>query len=499
MKIPKLYRILLFSGCLLPTSALGSDACLALNPIEVFAALRATVGVATKRGESPNKMVFLCNQKSVPGPGDGASLSAAGPELTIIVSDPGGPPVVDPKITQREPLLPALGDRATIVSGPVTAGPNARMSYRVAVTTGSQTYALIYVPSVMDEESRDIAVHLAREVLTGNFRGQLDSHPIAEQLIARDRTAVAQKSDDVQLWNEIGLFSQYLKRYDDARKAYLKISQLLPKDPGGYLGIATADWGKAFSKRTELANERGIGAADDIALDTGRKDICDILRKSTRTVIDEGYDNAKKASELQPDIAFESTVLSVLARQKAWTDCGDPEAAKNDTTEADHFLSLKDENMRARGMSRKSPRIAVALDPPQPPMPFAAFGVGAAPVQGPQGVNMTPDVGSGVLVNKVNPVYPPLARQARIQGVVTLKAQIGKDGNIMNLEVISGHPLLAPAAIEAAKQWKYKPFRLNGEPVPVDTQIQINFTLSSGPASPPSGAPPAQTQETSPH
>src|SRR5580693_4063830 len=203
MKMPKLCRILLFSGCLLPASAFGSDACLALNPIEVFAALRSTVGVATKRGESPDKMVSLCNQKSVPGPRDGASLSAAGSELTIIVSDPGAPPVVDTKITQREPLLPALGDRATIVRGPVTADPNARMSYRVAVTSGSQTYALIYVPSVMDEQSRDIAVQLAREVLTGNFRGQLDSHPIAEQLIARDRTAVAQKPDEVELWNEI--------------------------------------------------------------------------------------------------------------------------------------------------------------------------------------------------------------------------------------------------------------------------------------------------------
>jgi TonB family protein len=495
--MPKLCRILLFSGCLLPASAFGSDACLALNPIEVFAALRSTVGVATKRGESPDKMVSLCNQKSVPGPRDGASLSAAGSELTIIVSDPGAPPVVDTKITQREPLLPALGDRATIVRGPVTADPNARMSYRVAVTSGSQTYALIYVPSVMDEQSRDIAVQLAREVLTGNFRGQLDSHPIAEQLIARDRTAVAQKPDEVELWNEIGLFSQYLKRYDDAREAYLKISQLLPKDPGGYLGIATADWGKAFSKRTELAKERGIGAADDIVLDPGRKDICDILKKNTRTLIDEGYYNAKKAWELQSDVTFESTVLSVLARQKAWTDCGDPEAAKNDTTEADHFVSVRDENMRAQGMNRKNPRIAVALEPPQPPLPFAAFG-GGAPVKGPQGANITPDVGSGVLVNRVNPVYPPLARQARIQGVVTLKAYIRKDGNVMNLEVISGHPLLAPAAIEAAKQWKYKPFRLNGEPVPVDTQIQINFTLSNDLAGPPPATPPAQTQET-PH
>jgi protein TonB len=85
---------------------------------------------------------------------------------------------------------------------------------------------------------------------------------------------------------------------------------------------------------------------------------------------------------------------------------------------------------------------------------------------------------SGLLVKKVNPNYPPLARQARIQGVVLLQAQISKDGRIENLQLISGHPMLAPAAIEAVKQWVYRPYLLNGEPCEVDTQIQVNFTLA---------------------
>ena len=71
-------------------------------------------------------------------------------------------------------------------------------------------------------------------------------------------------------------------------------------------------------------------------------------------------------------------------------------------------------------------------------------------------------------------------RQARIQGTVILQAQISKDGNIENLHLISGHPMLAPAAIEAVKQWKYKPYLLNGEPVEVETQVQVNFTLAGG-------------------
>ena len=84
------------------------------------------------------------------------------------------------------------------------------------------------------------------------------------------------------------------------------------------------------------------------------------------------------------------------------------------------------------------------------------------------------------MFRKVPPAYPPLARQARIQGRGLLQAQISKEGNIENLQLISGHPMLAPAAIEAVKQWKYKPYLLNGEPVEVDTQVQVNFTLAGG-------------------
>jgi protein TonB len=82
------------------------------------------------------------------------------------------------------------------------------------------------------------------------------------------------------------------------------------------------------------------------------------------------------------------------------------------------------------------------------------------------------------LIRKVTPVYPPLAKQARIQGVVHFTAIIGKDGTIQNLTLLTGHPLLVEAARQAVSQWQYKPTLLNGEPVEVVTQIDVNFTLS---------------------
>jgi protein TonB len=78
----------------------------------------------------------------------------------------------------------------------------------------------------------------------------------------------------------------------------------------------------------------------------------------------------------------------------------------------------------------------------------------------------------------VQPIYPPLARSARIQGAVVLQAVISKQGTIENLSVVTGHPMLAPAALDAVRQWRYRPYILNNEPVEVETQITINFSLA---------------------
>jgi protein TonB len=98
----------------------------------------------------------------------------------------------------------------------------------------------------------------------------------------------------------------------------------------------------------------------------------------------------------------------------------------------------------------------------------------------PQRVKVSGGVTQGMLVRKVNPNYPPLAKQARIQGTVILQAIIGKDGAIENLHAVSGHPMLIQSAIDAVRQWRYKPYFLNGEPVEVDTTVTVNFTLAGG-------------------
>ena len=83
------------------------------------------------------------------------------------------------------------------------------------------------------------------------------------------------------------------------------------------------------------------------------------------------------------------------------------------------------------------------------------------------------------LINRVQPVYPPLARQTRVSGTVRLHAIISKEGTVQQLEVMSGHPLLVQAALDAVRQWRYRPTLLNGEPVEVDTTIDVIFSLNS--------------------
>lgn len=101
----------------------------------------------------------------------------------------------------------------------------------------------------------------------------------------------------------------------------------------------------------------------------------------------------------------------------------------------------------------------------------------------PQRVRVSSGVAAGLLVSKVPPHYPEDAREARVQGTVLLKVNIDKEGNVYKTELISGQPLLAPAAIEAVRHWKYKPYLLNGAAVEVETQVQVNFVLKVPPPS----------------
>jgi protein TonB len=92
-------------------------------------------------------------------------------------------------------------------------------------------------------------------------------------------------------------------------------------------------------------------------------------------------------------------------------------------------------------------------------------------------VRVSGGVVQGLAISRPDPVYPPIARAAHVQGVVVLQATISKTGAIENLKVLSGPPMLTQAAIDAVSRWRYKPYMLSGEPVEVETTVQVNFTF----------------------
>ena len=102
--------------------------------------------------------------------------------------------------------------------------------------------------------------------------------------------------------------------------------------------------------------------------------------------------------------------------------------------------------------------------PPPPPKAASRIRVGG-------------NVQAAALVNKVTPQYPPIAKTAHVAGTVILHAIIAKDGSIQELQYMSGPPLLMKSAMDAVKEWRYKPTMLNGEPVEVDTTISVVFSL----------------------
>ena len=127
--------------------------------------------------------------------------------------------------------------------------------------------------------------------------------------------------------------------------------------------------------------------------------------------------------------------------------------------------------------AQKQQQPAVSAESPK------SVGTASPHSSAPQRVRVSQGVTQSLLVSKVSPVYPPDARATRVQGAVVLAAIIGKDGSVQSVRVVSSaSPLLEKAALDAVKQWKYRPYLLNGNPVEVETQITVNFTLTTSPS-----------------
>jgi len=184
-----------------------------------------------------------------------------------------------------------------------------------------------------------------------------------------------------------------------------------------------------------------------------------------------GLIDQKLASGKQHGYVFTYTAGKIAAgRITSYTIHADPEV--QGSTGQRHFFTDESGVLRVNASRRAS-----ASDPAYE----EAAKTAAAPAGTPGRIRVSKEVQAANLIVKVAPIYPPLARAARIQGIVRMRAVIAKDGTVQQLDVVSGPPVLVQAAIEAAKQWRYAPTEWNGQRVEVETVIDVIFSLGDKP------------------
>lgn len=451
--------------CALP-QARGLEGCSTLSLVEVSAALDPVTGLTVQGGNTGNPHVGGCAFKS----GEGSILGANASD------DPAGCAKVMGIVEQQKPpavAVTGVGDRALLRS---EAGTTQLI---VAGATRCVALTLKRESHLAELDAQHVLTVLAGESLSRDWSGPprnywdepaSQPHPLADERVRSYQQL--QNSQDLLVLIALGNLYFRMNDYESARLYQRRAIDVAPKRADLYfeLGLIDGQAARQFLVMTAVKQKSGVSQEPPV---------CITPEPSALKSADQAIDDLQKA--LAIDSGFFPAVVSLPAayRQRADLHCGDPTARAADLSRAEEWQRKSNEMMSARAFS------VVPINTPswQSVTPF-----GMPPLLSSGGANqnaansntveVAPGVSQGLLISQAPPVYPPLARQARIQGTVVIHAVIGKDGAIQELKLVTGHPMLAPAAMEAVKQWRYKPYVLNGEPLEVQTTINVNFALT---------------------
>jgi TonB family protein len=234
-----------------------------------------------------------------------------------------------------------------------------------------------------------------------------------------------------------------VRKLDEARDWYQKVIVLDASDKEAYHFLAIIAWMKC--NPDVMAAKVRLGMKPGEAGPLTDPIVRQSLSAKYSPVIEDGISNLNKALEVDPHYEEAMSDMNLLIRTRA--DLRDSAAEyQNDVKEAEGWTQKAAETRNVKAREQGSAQRIRSAQPPS-------------------------------LISKVEPVYPPPAKQARIQGTVRFTAVIGKDGRVQDLQLVSGHPLLVAAAQVAVKQWVYKPTLFKGEPVEVVTPVEVTFVL----------------------
>jgi TonB family protein len=289
------------------------------------------------------------------------------------------------------------------------------------------SYAKLYVPGNTSDQNQALAAWAIQE-----FEEVLNKEP-----------------DNSLAINGLAMTYQKSRNFTKAHEYFLRNAELYPSDAKASYHVAAIDWVMVHEKPSPMA------------------------ASEAEVLVDEGMNYADNAIAIDPDDDDTMAYKNLLLREKARF-VSDAEEQKKLIAEADDwFQKALDTRKKNQKQARSNAVAPVVPSPPPPPLPAPTL---SPPMEIPDGALRTSTMDANLLY-RTDPVYPPLALQARIQGIVLVEAIISRDGLVENARVLSGHPLLREAALKAIKQWRYRPAAVNGETKEAVTTIAVGFKL----------------------
>jgi TonB family protein len=266
-----------------------------------------------------------------------------------------------------------------------------------------------------------------------------------------------------------------LQDLDRAQAAYRRLVEADPRNKDDWYTLGVIDWMKWFPRWINALSRAGMNR--DSAFPITDAGIRHNLGTTYGILVEDGIANLKKSLDIDPDNADAMTYISVFIRERASLD-DTIEGYRREILVADSWVGKSLDARRRKTLTA----LLVPMPPPPPPPPPLPPPPPTAPPPATattKQIRVGGTVQAASLIRKVAPVYPALAKQARIQGTVHFQVIIGTDGIVRSVQLISGHPLLVEAAKNAIQQWVYRPTLVDGDPVEVITTVDVNFALST--------------------
>ena len=327
-------------------------------------------------------------------------------------------------------------------------------------------YMQMYIPGAQSAGNLSIAIRADVE-----FKRVLEINP-------NDGPALASLTS--LSYNQAGALpgDEKIRKLEEAQEWNSRLLANNPDNKEVQYWAGVLIWAKYYPALMTARASAQLKAADPGPLPTAAAKL-ELLSKYGQ-MVDDGIAHLRRAIEIDPQYEDAMSYLNLLIRERA--DLRDTaQQYKQDVQEADSWVQHALDTKKQKAQSAQNVQSAPP-PPPPPPEPQAGGGEPTAGIANngppnavPQRIRVSGNIQQANLIRKVDPVCPPLAAQAAIQGVVHFTVIIAKDGTLQNIQVISGHPLLVPAALDAVKQWMYRPTLLNNLPVEVITQIDVNM------------------------